>query len=49
MRGEKSSVQALDRAQASLPMVQGARRDDDPRLPAARGTTAAFRPFAAGT
>ncbi len=27
---EKSSVQALDRTQASLPMVKGARRDDDP-------------------
>ena len=33
---EKSSVQALDRTQASLPMVKGRGADDDPRLQAAR-------------
>ena len=33
---EKSQVQALDRTQASLPMVTGRRRDDDPRLQAPR-------------
>ena len=32
---EKSSVQALDRPQASLPMTKG-RGHDDPRLPAKR-------------
>ena len=33
---EKSSVQALDRTQASLPMTKGRGRDDDPRLQAQR-------------
>ena len=33
---EKSSVQALDRTQASLPMVKGRGADDDPRLQAQR-------------
>ena len=33
---EKSSVQALDRTQPSLPMVKGRARDDDPRLQAQR-------------
>ena len=29
---EKSSVQALDRTQASLPMIKGRAANDDPRL-----------------